>query len=414
MATKTRGKGEGSVFLDSRGLWNAVLELPPVDGKRRRKVLRGKNKDALMKRFRIEERELAERGDLPTSDQTVAQWMRYWFESIAVKDVRPKTAASWRGFVFNHIIPTIGTVRLSRLSAKHVREVTDRIVASGLKESTALTAHRIMSVSFEWAVRENRIARNPAKLVPAPRKNIPALEVLSREEAYDVFQHVLKDKEYGVRWAIALLTGARRGEVIGLEADRVTDVLDLSWQLQRLSWQHGCDPACGRYRAAQCPAKRLQVPADYEYRPVSGGLYLTRPKSRAGWRIIPLVEPLRGLLQAHMQANPPGEAGLIFTIGGKAIDPDRDSDLWRAVLADAGIKKRVRLHDLRHTAVDMLYLAGVPEDLIVQIVGHSSRAMTRAYASRGNIVRLTEAMTQMSELVTKRAPAHLDRSVESA
>jgi integrase len=344
MATKTRGKGEGSIFLDSRGLWNAVLELPPVDGKRRRKVLRGKDKKALMARFRAETKNLEERGDLPTTDQTVAQWMTYWFERIAVNDVRPKTAASWRGFTYNHIIPTIGTVRLSRLNAGHVREVTDRMVASGLKESTALTAHRIMSVSFEWAVRENRIARNPAKLVPAPRKNIPALEVLSREEAYDVLQHVMQDKEYGVRWAIALLTGARRGEVIGLEADRVTDVLDLSWQLQR----------------------------------------------------------------------PPGEAGLIFTIGGKAIDPDRDSDLWRAVLADAGIKKRVRLHDLRHTAVDMLYLAGVPEDLIVQIVGHSSRAMTRAYASRGNIVRLTEAMTQMSELVTKRGPAHLGRSVESA
>jgi hypothetical protein len=44
----------------------------------------------------------------------------------------------------------------------------------------------------------------------------------------------------GSRIAAALFTGARQGELIGLELDRVTDELDLSWQLKRFSWSHHC------------------------------------------------------------------------------------------------------------------------------------------------------------------------------
>lgn len=41
------------------------------------------------------------------------------------------------------------------------------------------------------------------------------------------------------------------------------------------------------------------APSDYEYREIANGMYWTRPKSRAGWRIIPLVDPLRTILETH-------------------------------------------------------------------------------------------------------------------
>lgn len=66
---------------------------------------------------------------------------------------------------------------------------------------------------------------------------------------------------------------------------------------------------------------------------------------------------------------------------------------------DAGIEKEVRLHGLRHTAVDLMLEAGVPIDVIKEIVGHSSRAMSVAYKSRGNDPRLRDAMTQMAAVI---------------
>lgn len=391
MATKTRGKGEGSLYKDSRGLWTAVIELPPRDGKRRRKTIRSRDKAVVMQRMRDTQRELEERGDLPSADMTVAQWFGYWYTQIVLKEVRPKTAGGYKSIIDRHVVPEIGNLRLARITPTSIRRVTDRIVNSGGAASSALKAHQVMSSSFEAAVREGRISRNPCKLMASPRKNVAKLEVLTREEARQIVEYVAQDPEYGARWAMALLSGARRGEILGLEANRITDVIDLSWQLQRLS--------VGQ-RSETGQVGEPVVPADFEYRHLYGGYYLTRPKSKAGWRIIPLTEPLKTILELHMERNPDGPFGLVFSRNGRPVDPDYDSKLWIRILAESGINKKVRLHDLRHTAVDLLYAAGLPEEVIIRIVGHSAVSMTRAYASR-DVERLRTEMIKFGDYFTQ-------------
>lgn len=396
-----RGKGEGSVFKDSRGLWTGVVELPQINGERRRKVVRRKDKKALLAELANIRSELEKRGDLPTKNQTAEQWFTYWVEKIAAKEVRPNTLDGYRRTVNNHIIPAIGKVKLDKITATHVRRVHDAILAKGLSSTTALLAHRVMAVSFKIAIREGRIGRNPAELTAAPRKARPTLDALDLSEALQFLEYAAHDPKRGARSATALLSGARRGEVIGLERDRVTDVLDLSWQLQRIKWQHGCGGECGR-TPALCPHRKTDdVPADYEHRHVSGGLYLTRPKSSKSWRIVPLVGPLALILEKHMATTPENQWGLLFTNNGKPISPDQASRDWRTDLAAAGITKNVRLHDARHSTVDLLYEAGLPEDIIQDIVGHSTRATTRGYRSPQNRKRLLAAMEQFAELFSQ-------------
>lgn len=381
-----RGKGEGSVFQDkSTGLWTAVIELPPLNGERRRKKIRRKSKKELLLVMAEAKAELARRGDLPTANQTVEQWMNYWVEQVAAKEVRPNTLDGYRRTVKNHIIPAIGKVKLDKLTATHVRRVHDSILAKGLSSTTALLAHRTMSVSFKIAMREGRIGRNPAELTAAPRKARPALEALDLDESLDFLERAAQDPVRGARWATALLTGARRGEVLGLEVDRVTDVLDLSWQLIRLPLS-GVDG-------------KPDVPVDYEYRHLTGGLYLTRPKSSKSWRIIPLYDPLKAILETYIPLMPPNEYGLLFTNNGKPISPDQASRDWRKDLAEYGIHKNVRLHDARHSTVDLLYEAGLDEAVITDLVGHSARATTRGYRSAQNRKRLFAATEKISQML---------------
>lgn len=404
-----RGKGEGGVYRvpadRSKPLqyWTGTVELTPREGKRRKVTVRRKDKAELLDELDRVRAQLKERGDLPTANQTVEQWMTYWFEQIATKELRPKTAAGYRSVVFGHIIPAIGPVKLNKLTPAHVRRVHDRITDEKQLSSTyALNAHNIMSTAFEAALREGRIGRNPTKLTNAPRKANKPQEAFEVDEAVLVLEHVSRDEKMGARWATGLLSGARRGEVIGLELDRVTDELDLSWQLQRLKLTKDTG--------------KPDVPADFEYRHLTGGLYLTRPKSDSGWRIIPLVDPLKSILERHIESAPPNPYGLVFTRGAmdtrgrpiegdqRPIDPDQDTALWKTVLKETGIEREVVLHGLRHTTADLLYLAGVPEDLIQEILGHSSRSTTRGYKSRGKVnqMRLNAAMTQFSALLTRR------------
>lgn len=402
-----RGKGEGSVHKDEkRGVWVGVIELPPINGKRQRKTIRRKSKTELLKELARLRSDLHRFGNLPGITPTVEQWFRIWLKDVA-KEKRPNTVSNYRTVTEAYIIPNIGKVKLDKITAAHLQRVYDSMLALGRSSTYALNAHRIMSTAFKAAVQAEKIAVNPIGKARTPRKSLPKLETLDLAEGLQVLAY-LATRDDGARWATALLTGARRGEAIGLEPDRVTDELDLSWQLQRIPWSHGCGEAiekndrgmwrypCGR-RGTDCPTRFLQVPSDYEYRHVTGGLYLTRPKSSAGWRIIPLVEPLKTILERYMAAAEPTESGLLFTRNGNPYDPDQDSREWRRVLVGAGIDKNVRLHDVRHTTVELLYAAGVPEHLIMKIVGHSTVTMTRAYRTRTDMDRLRSAMEQFSQ-----------------
>lgn len=182
-----------------------------------------------------------------------------------------------------------------------------------------------------------------------------------------------------------ILTGARRGEVVGLETDRVSSHIDISWQLQ-----------CLRRGESGRPI----APPDFEYRHLYGGFFLTRPKSKAGWRIVPLISPLRELMEAHLETMETNPWGLVFTSKGRPIDPNMETRRWRQVQRELlGPDRFVRLHDLRHAAVDLLYAADIPEELIVELVGHSTRSMTRAYKSPAHVDRLTKAMSQVQTLL---------------
>lgn len=77
--------------------------------------------------------------------------------------------------------------------------------------------------------------------------------------------------------------------------------------------------------------------------------------------------------------------------------------MWHEVLDRAGVPQ-VRLHDARHTTVDLLLLAGVPVELIQDFVGHSSWLQTAAYKTRTLTLRHAVAMQRLSEMLASARP----------
>lgn len=389
-----RSKGDGSVYQrKSDGMWVGSIELPSHDGRRRRKVITRNSETKAKAELSKLRSDKQTHGDLPTAGQTLATWMDYWFREIALRKVRPKTAGVYRTMINQYIVPAIGRTRLDKLTPEHVRRL-ERFITEpqgerkALSSTTAQQAHRVLAVALKYAHREGRVMRNVANLADAPRKARNTLTVLSPEHGIKVLQTVAGDPTSGIPGdrlgsldAARLFTAARQGELLGLEISRVTDVLDLSWQMQRFSWEHGCNPACGAKRGNECPSRKVTFPADYEFRHITGGLWWTRPKSSAGWRIIPLVEPLRSIINRHIEATAgqPNPHGLVWTnVDGSPRDPSRDNKAWHATLKRAGVPD-VRPHDSRHTTASILAKAGVNRATIIKIMGHSSYLSTVDY-----------------------------------
>lgn len=413
--TARRGAGTGALFKDARGLWTAVVELPPdpATGKRRRKVVRSKSRGTAQAKLRALRADLDRAGDLPTASPTVEAWLTWWLVNVSAKRVRPSTQVNRASDVRLHIAPVIGRVKLEKLTPAHVIQMHDAITGKGNSPTTALRCHRLLHVALRDAIRAGKVARNVASPahVDAPSPAVATIRTLTPDEAFRVLQ-AAADDPHGARWATSLLTGARRGEVLGLEVDRIDPVrgaLTLSWQLQRLQWEHGCQDAGGRVtcpakRGGSCPARRFRAPADFEMRQVHGGLHLVRPKTKAGWRVVPLVDPLASILTRHVQSLPADYEGLVFTeANGQPIDPRDDGARWAALLERAGVE-HVRMHDVRHTAATLLLSAGVDPRVIRDILGHSTVAMTQHY-QHVDLTMAADALTRLGAQITPRITA---------
>ncbi|MGP9487870.1 tyrosine-type recombinase/integrase [Glutamicibacter sp. AOP12-B1-11] len=401
-----RSKGDGGLYKDSNGLWTAVVELPQgLDEKRRRKVIRRKSKKAALDQLNELKKSVAVYGDVPTTGYTVKEWTAYWLDKVIAKNATPGTYRNYEKNIRNYIDPLLGRQKLSKLTPRHVRDFHARMaelpVDKDLREKherewvgdykklgigTMRNTHSTLAKVLDAAINDGHALVNAAKLSGAPKVGEVATEAvaLSVPEIKRLLAYIATHP-MGAMWATYLLTGLRRGEVLGIEADRIDfekNLLDASWQLQSFKKEH-VDKA----------------KEDYEVRPLGGNFYLTRPKSSSGWRILPLVEPLRSVLKLHMQDR--GE-GLIFTRkAGTPCAPDAIGREWHTLLGDAKIPLGSTLHGARHTVIDLLYDAGIEEAIIQQIVGHSKADMTRSYKTRSNPEQARKALEALNTIINK-------------
>lgn len=309
------------------------------------------------------------------SDRTTVKiWAAQWLD-IAERRLRPQPFVSARSAVNRWIIPTIGHRRLSELTPGDVRSVSDAQRRAGLTTSTQRRAHSVL-VSMLKAARADGYPV-PARVVevtaPAAsvsdRVDIPAADAIAMLEVAAVGAD-------GSRWAAALLQGMRQAECLGLTWDAVDlerRILSVTWQLQPIP-----------YRVKRDRSSGFRVPDGYEARQLSGRWHLVRPKTRAGIRIIPIVEPMAAALAAWAEVAPTSPHGLVWpSPDGGPRDPRKDDAAWYALQEAAGVThpagRRFTIHEARHTTATLLMEAGVAPAVIKAIVGHSTMLSTNAY-----------------------------------
>jgi integrase len=377
-----RTRGEGGVYQRPDGLWIGTVDLGMGgDGKRRRRTVSSTSKPMAIRRMRALLLKI-EAGALPGPAVSVQAWLAHWLDEIAAPRLSPRSTDDYRSVARNHLVPNLGAYKMADLKPQHIRELHKSMAKSGLSPGTIYKAHRYLAASLQDAVREGVIPTSPTRLVPAPRKSRSEREALSMDQASRLLRVADEAGDpLASRWAAALLTGARQGELLGLTWDRVdleAGTVDLAWQLQSLGQVHGCGDTCGR-RAGSCPQRTFVVPLGFELVPVVGSLVLTRPKTARSQRVIPLPPAMLAVLVRHRHLSD-SKRFVWSTDGVQPWYPRRDHAAWKAALKRAGLPE-VPLHAARNTAVTMLMEQGVDAHVIQQIMGHSNVITTRGYVT---------------------------------
>lgn len=336
---------------------------------------------------------------------STAGWLRTWLDEIHVQAVKPSTIRNYASVIEHHIIPAIGDVPLVRLQPHHLRRLLDGIPTS----CNAVLAAIVMRRALVDAITERLIDFNPMEAVRKPKHTAERRAQLTTEQARHLLRSTAaRDDPFHVRWASEFLLGPRPGEVLGLQWDYIdldAKVLDLAWQLQPLHWVHGCTtsatgPTCGK-RKGNCPQRKMFCPRGFEHIPLHKNLVLSRPKTAASKRDLPILPELARLLTTEKKRaaqRGPNPHGLVFhEADGRPVNHRDDDRRWRAALAAADLPYVTR-HTARATAATLLEEAGVDEATRMQILGHVSATAHRRYVLLDDM-RLRTALSHLDQLL---------------
>jgi integrase len=206
-------------------------------------------------------------------------------------------------------------------------------------------------------------------------------QALSTEDEHKLLEHAAKNRSPLVLpfIRIALLTGMRFGEIRSLRWNQI----DLDSRTLTV----------GKAKTPAGTGRPI---------PMSSDLYSTFA-AHAGW----LARKL-GPIDPSWYVFP-------FSNRVRPVDPTRPvttiKSSWESVREDAGVE--CRFHDLRHTAYTKMVEAGVPEGIIMALMGHVSRAMVERY-SHVRMDAMRKAVTALSLEKPKPEPENQAESAKES
>lgn len=367
--------GQGSFqWVPSKQTWRGRIDAGfTPDGKRRRVEVTDRDEDKAWAKLMAKKQEI-EAGTLTSSEverMTVKAWATEWITDRQTR-VRPKTFQSDHSIVHKWIIPTLGHVQLRDLTARDVRRLAHVVTSAGRSTTQARLVQRIFQQICTAAKAEGYRVPEPVFLVEKATVAVSDRDAIPLDHALKLLQAATALAD-GSRWVAALLQGMRQGECLGLTWDAVdldAGTVDISWQLQEIRY---ADREAGTFR----------IPAGYDSKHLAGSYHLVRPKSKAGYRVVPLVPWMITALTAWKQSAPESEFGLVWPReNGLPRNPAQDRQAWKNLQDTAVVSKgdgHYVLHEARHTTATLLLEAGVDPEVIKTILGHSSIVTSRGY-----------------------------------
>lgn len=390
--TRRRNNGTGTLTRLDNGRWRAQMDLGVgSDGRRRRVSATGATRTEALNRARAKADERRRKaGDEPADMPTVGGWCRIWVEEIVRPRRSPNTYRVYEQRIRCGIIPAIGDIPLDRLRPSHALDLERRELRRR-SAATARLAHIILREACDAAVRERLIDVNPLHAMEPVAPDVAPRPALTPEQAARVIR-LEPDARWRLIWRLLLTCGMRVGELAAITPESVVErqgviCLEITWQLK--NFPHVSD--------------RSDLPRGFEARHLTGHWWLTRPKTRAGFRLIPLPADLGRDLKAWAADTTPGRPVFRSARGGP-LGREGIRHAWMAALDRAGVPQ-APLHSARHTAATLMARLGVPDVYRKALIGHANIDTTDMIYTHADAAMLVGAVDGVARLIGSARPS---------
>lgn len=226
-----RANGEGTLYLRADGRYEGAVTLLTITGSRKRVRVYGKTRQEAHQKL-IKVIEEAHRGLLPPEHSyRLDEYLDYWLER---EKRRPLTKKRHETVVRLHLKPGLGSRRLSSLSVRMVQDFLDTLTTDGTSVATVHQVRKVLSAALTYAMRQELINKNVARLVELPRYKPKEAQHWTPDETARFLKAASSDPFYPA-FVLLTLYGLRRGEVLGIrwrDVDFDRGVLHIRQQLQ--------------------------------------------------------------------------------------------------------------------------------------------------------------------------------------
>ncbi len=322
-----------------------------------RAVVEGKRRTVYGKTQREADQKLRElltdndKGLAPVAEQrTVSAHLDRWLEDIAKPRVKASTYRSYHMLTKLYIKPALGSKALLKLTPADLQALYGALSARGLSANTIGRVHGVLRSSLRYALDTGLVYRNVSQAARPPSVRRNEMHALDREQARALLS-TAKGSRYEALLALALSTGMRQGELLGLAWNAV----DLEASSLRVVRQLGTDGT-------------FSSPKSHN----SARTIVLNPSTVAALR----EHRTRQLEERLIQGERWEDHGLVFythmgrPMGYRNVLRDFKTQLRRAGLPE------IRFHDLRHTVATLMLLADTPLHVVSRRLGHSSIVLT--------------------------------------
>ena len=340
-----RGNGEGTIYQLADGRWRGQAT---IAGKRAG-VYGATRKEAQTKlRQLIGE---ADRGILPVVERaTVGEYMTRWLVDEVRHTRKARTYDSYSDAARLYIVPTIGAIKLTQLQPAHVKSLHAAMLGDGLAPRTIRIAHGALHCALKQAVEWGMLPRNVAAYARPPRLKRAEVQAFDSDEARRL-REVAGPTRWGPLLAVALATGLRQGELLGLtwaDIDLTDGVIAVRRQLGH-DGQFGELKHDGQRRGIDVPASTIATLREHKARQNEARLLLG-----PDWH----------------------DHNLVFaTHAGKPLGHRNVIREYKAILRRAGLPLH-KFHALRHTNATLLLSQGIHPKIVQERLGHASITIT--------------------------------------
>ena len=287
------------------------------------------------------------------SDILVDTWYEYWI-GIKKQTVRPNTVRNYSERYERNIKGIIGKKLLSEVKPIHCQKIFSDMAEQGYKTTTIYQTRITLYNMLEFAKENDVILSNPCKKsvksdIGKPSEKKVALTIDEQRK----FLMSAAGQSYENQYKFMLQTGLRTGELVGLKWD---------------------DIDFGK--------RTVTISRTMEYRYKVGEWRVGPPKSKSGYRTIPLTDEAIRILKEQKEKNSKikviniewRDQVFLSRKGEPVKNSTYDTALFK--ICDKAEIRKFCMHILRHTFATRCIEAGMIPKTLQKILGHSNIGIT--------------------------------------